>query len=62
MLQIEGSVFIFKREAPGICPVCPMVNPALVEYGTRSLSLLVALLYPVSLSHELALHSCARLY
>jgi len=20
---------IFKREAPGICPVCPVVNPAL---------------------------------
>jgi len=21
---------IIKREAPGICPVCPMVNPALM--------------------------------
>jgi len=28
------SVLIFKREDPGICPVFPMVNPAL---GSRVL-------------------------
>jgi len=28
---IKRNVLTFKREAPGICPVCPMVNPALFE-------------------------------
>jgi len=29
MKNQQRSVLILKREAPDICPVCPMVNPAL---------------------------------
>jgi len=29
MKNQQRSVLISEREAPGICPVCPMVNPAL---------------------------------
>jgi len=29
MQKHERSFLMFKRETPGICPVCPMVNPAL---------------------------------
>jgi len=29
--------FIFKREAPGICPVWPMVNPALAMCAVFSM-------------------------
>jgi len=31
MKSQQNSVLIFKREVPGICPVCPMFIPALYK-------------------------------
>jgi len=36
MKKQQWSAWIFKREAPGICPVCPMVNPALSVAKTQN--------------------------